>query len=94
MAEVLERFAAAVRADVAAAADREAALAGPRATAMVLSWLPLGGVGLGLLLGADPVGTLVGTVPGRTCLVTGPDVLAARPVVDGGLVRRAERAGC
>jgi tight adherence protein B len=93
VAEVLDRFAAAVRADAAAAADRDAALAGPRATAMVLSWLPLGGLGLGFLIGADPVGTLLGTVPGRVCLVIGGGMWALGRWWTRVLVRRAEEAG-
>ena len=93
VAEVLRRFAAAVRADAVAAADRDAALAGPRATATLLSWLPLGGSGLGLLIGADPVGTLLGTGPGRLCLVTGAALWMAGRRWTAFLIGRAARAG-
>lgn len=93
VAEVLRRFAAAVRADAVAAADRDAALAGPRATATLLSWLPLGGAGLGLLIGADPVGTLLGTGPGRLCLVTGAALWIAGRRWTAFLIGRAARAG-
>jgi tight adherence protein B len=92
-ADVLERFASAVRADTAAIADRDAALAGPRATATVLSWLPLGGVVLGWLIGADPVGTLFGTGAGRACLVTGTALWALGRWWTSALLHRAERAG-
>jgi tight adherence protein B len=92
VSDVLERFAGAVRADAAAAAEREAALAGARATAAVLSWLPLGGVTLGLLIGADPIVTLLGTGPGRICLVTGATLWMLGRWWTSVLIRRAERA--
>jgi tight adherence protein B len=92
VADVLERFAAAVRSDAAAAADRAAALAGPRATATVLAWLPLGGALLGLLVGADPVGTLLGTGPGRVCLVAGLGLWLLGRRWAAALIGRAERA--
>lgn len=93
VADVLERFAGAVRADAAAAADRDAALAGPRATATVLAWLPLGGAALGLLIGADPIGTLIGSAAGRVCLATGLALWTLGRRWTAALIRRAERAG-
>jgi tight adherence protein B len=93
VADVLRRFAAAVRADDRAAADRDAALAGPRATAALLSWLPFGGVGLGLLIGTDPVATLLGTGPGRLCLATGAALWILGRRWTAFLVGRAAGAG-
>ena len=49
----------------------ETALAGPRATALVLTVLPLGGVGLAALLGARPWEVLFGTPAGMVCLLVG-----------------------
>ena len=49
----------------------ETALAGPRATALVLSVLPLAGVGLAAVLGARPWHVLLGTPVGIVCLFTG-----------------------
>ncbi len=49
----------------------DAHLAGPRATARVLSVLPLVGVAFGLLLGADPLAWLLGTRAGELCAVVG-----------------------
>lgn len=43
-------------------------LAGPRSTVRVLAALPVVGVGMGLLMGADPVGFLIGTPWGWACL--------------------------
>lgn len=44
-------------------------LAGPRATMRVLAVLPVVGIGMGLLMGANPIGFLLGTVWGWGCLV-------------------------
>jgi len=49
----------------------ETALAGPRATALVLAVLPLGGVGLAAALGARPWHVLFGTPAGFVCLFVG-----------------------
>lgn len=46
-------------------------LAAPRATARLLALLPLSGLALGQLLGADPFRFLTGTATGRTCLAVG-----------------------
>jgi tight adherence protein B len=93
VAAALDGLAAALEAEEAAAADRAAALAGPRATAVVLAALPLGGVALGLLVGADPLGTLVGTGPGRGCLALGVGAWVAGMWWTTRLVHRAARAG-
>ena len=49
----------------------EAQLAAPRATARMLATLPLIGVVLGMLLGANPIGWLTTTGPGLFCLAGG-----------------------
>ena len=61
------RFGAAVRAQ----------LAGPRATASVLTALPALGLGLGQLIGADPLGVLRGGVIGQLLLVIGTTLALA-----------------
>jgi tight adherence protein B len=71
LADVLDGYAAGVRADAAALAEVEVALEAPKATANVLSLLPAAALGLGALLGADPVAALLGTGPGRVCLLAG-----------------------
>ncbi|MHA6779894.1 type II secretion system F family protein [Pseudonocardia saturnea] len=53
------------------AARVRAELAGPRATALVLTGLPGLGLALGQLVGADPVGVLRGGLLGQALLVTG-----------------------
>lgn len=54
-----------------------AQLAGPRATATVLTALPVVGIGLGQMLGADPVAVLRGGVLGQVLLVVGVALAAA-----------------
>lgn len=55
------------------------ALAAPVATARLVSALPVAGILFGIVLGFDPLGVLVGTLPGVACLVAGSIlVLCAR----------------
>lgn len=68
---VLNRLAAAIEAEQDAAALRETALAGPRATVRLLSWLPFVGLGLGMSMGVDPLGALLGGPIGLTVLAVG-----------------------
>ena len=49
----------------------ETGLAGPRATAVLLAALPLAGLALAGLLGADPAHVLLGTPAGWVCVVLG-----------------------
>ncbi|WP_350270706.1 type II secretion system F family protein [Brevibacterium sp. CBA3109] len=63
-ADMILRYAKAQRSTLDADRERRIAMAGPRATVRVLSWLPLIGVGLGLLIGVHPVELLLG-LPGR-----------------------------
>ena len=46
-------------------------LASTKATVFVLAGLPIMGAGMGLIIGSDPMSWLLGTVPGRVCLVLG-----------------------
>lgn len=68
LASALDRLV--VSAEQSAKLRREVAaqLAGPRGTVKVLAVLPGVGVGMGLLMGADPIGFLVGTPWGLGCL--------------------------
>ena len=73
------RFGAGVRAE----------LAGPRATAGVLTALPALGVGLGQLMGADPIGVLRGGVLGQALLVVGVGLIGAGRAWTEQILRRA-----
>jgi tight adherence protein B len=70
-ATVLDGVGTGLLAQVVEREEREVALAGPRATALVLACLPLAGLVLGLLAGVNPVTVLLGTAGGRACAVAG-----------------------
>ncbi len=89
LAEVLARFAAHLEAESDAEAARQTALAGPRATVRILTWLPFVGLGLGLLLGIDPFALLLGTPSGVAVLVAGLALTAAGRIWSARLVRAA-----
>lgn len=69
-ADMILRYASAQRDALDADRERAIAMAGPRATVRVLSWLPLIGVALGLLIGVKPV-ELISGVPGQLSLGSG-----------------------
>ncbi|ADG80479.1 Type II secretion system F domain protein OS=Tsukamurella paurometabola (strain ATCC 8368 / DSM/ CCUG 35730 / CIP 100753 / JCM 10117 / KCTC 9821 / NBRC 16120 / NCIMB 702349 / NCTC 13040) OX=521096 GN=Tpau_3907 PE=4 SV=1 [Tsukamurella paurometabola] len=75
------------------------ALAGARATAQVLAALPVLGVAMGQLIGADPLGTLLSTGAGGVLLVVGvcltcAGLLWSRSIADGAAgLDQTDRAG-
>jgi tight adherence protein B len=92
LADVLARFAAHLETEDDAEAARETALAGPRATVRLLTWLPLSGLALGLLLGVDPVATLLGNPWGLAALAAGAALTAVGRLWSSRLVRAAAEA--
>ncbi|MCF3138107.1 hypothetical protein LRQ04_02455 [Paenarthrobacter sp. AR 02] len=64
LADLLTRFAAQLIAEEDAEAARQTALAGPKATVKLLSWLPVFGLLLGMALGVDPLGILLDNILG------------------------------
>ncbi|WP_240930377.1 hypothetical protein [Isoptericola sp. BMS4] len=90
---VLDAVAGALAAEAESRAERAASLAGPRATARVLLWLPALGALLGWVLGADPLGTAVDGGAGTASVAAGLLLLAAGRVWTGRLVATARRAG-
>lgn len=76
LAGVLERSAETLRALADADRQVDLALAGPLATARIVALLPLAGIGLALLIGADPIGVVLGTVPGAVSAALGTAALA------------------
>jgi len=71
LAVVLERVSDAVQATVDVDREVEVEAAPARATARLMAFLPLIGIGLGTTLGADPLGVLIGTGLGVGCLIAG-----------------------
>ena len=83
------RLAESARAADAVRRELDAALAGPRATAALLSMLPVAGVLLGSGLGADPLAFLVSSGGGRVVLLAGTLLIAAGVSWTEAIVRRA-----
>lgn len=71
LADAVDRLAASHRSAEEIRGELEVQLAGPRATARMLTGLPLIGIALGMLLGADPIGFLLGGPIGLACLIAG-----------------------
>lgn len=92
LAGVLEGLARAVEDELDALAARDTALAGPKATARILSTLPLLGLGLGMVMGTDPLGVLLGMVWGHLALALGLGLSAAGLLWTRRLVCGAEEA--
>jgi len=89
LADVLHRLAAALAADQEVAAEVRAAVAGPRATARVLVWLPVLGLLVGMALGARPVAVLAGGGLGTTTALLGFGLLVGGRLWTRALLRRA-----
>lgn len=92
LADVLARFAAQLEVEDDAEAARQTALAGPRATVTLLTWLPLLGLGLGICLGVDPLAMLIGTPVGIAALVAGILLTGAGRIWSARMVRTATGA--
>lgn len=90
LATSLERAAEHVEERIDALLGRQSALAAPRATGRILSWLPLLGLGLGVLMGSDPVGVLTGSILGALTGLFGLGLAFAGRRWTAALVHRAE----
>jgi tight adherence protein B len=89
LADVLTRFAAQLEVEDDAEAARQTALAGPKATVTLLTWLPVLGLGLGMALGVDPLSILLGTPLGMVALAAGVVLTVAGRIWSARLVRSA-----
>ncbi|MEX5294958.1 type II secretion system F family protein [Kocuria sp. CPCC 205268] len=93
LAALLGGLADALEAELDAEAARGTALAGPRSTVRILTWLPVLGIGLGVLMGVDPLRTLLTTPWGLAALVAGAVLTGLGRVWTHALIRRAEAVG-
>lgn len=93
LSDVLTRFAAQLEVEDDADAARQTALAGPKATVALLTWLPLMGLGLGAALGVDPLAILLGTPVGLAALAAGITLTVAGRAWSARLVAAAAGAG-
>lgn len=92
LAALLEGAAEAAEGALDADAARETALAGAKATVRILSWLPVLALGLGVLIGADPVRTLLTTRWGIVAGVLGAVLTVIGRVWTRRMVHQAEAA--
>jgi tight adherence protein B len=90
LAGVVERVVAELAERLELRHEVAAQLAAPRATARLLALLPLGGMGLGVMLGVDPVSMLLGSTLGLCCLLAGSLLALAGVVWVDRLARRAQ----
>lgn len=90
LATSMERAAEHAEERIDALLGRQSALAAPRATGRILSWLPLLGLGLGVLMGSDPVGVLTGSILGALTGMLGLGLAFAGRRWTAALVHRAE----
>lgn len=90
LAPTVARVAAALRADTRHRNEVAAGAAGARASARLLTALPLVGGLMGQLLGADPVRVLLTTPAGLACLLLGGALEVVGFVWTGRIVRAAE----
>ncbi|GAA4419701.1 hypothetical protein GCM10023169_10630 [Georgenia halophila] len=93
LADVLQRCAEGLTEAGSAESARAVALAGPRATARLLGWLPALGLLLGLGVGTDPIAVLLDGGAGSVCLVTGSVLMVAGHRWVRSLERTAGTAG-
>lgn len=92
LAGCLRTMAASFRADGRLQREAAVALAGPRATARLVAFLPIVAVVFGAALGFDTVGILLTTPAGWVCTASGSVLLLAGARWSAALVRRASRA--
>ncbi|MET1152669.1 hypothetical protein [Arthrobacter sp.] len=89
LALLLENYARHLQDRLDGRAGRRTALAGPKATATLLGWLPLLGLGLGTAMGADPIDSLLLSASGWPVLVVGAALMIGARLWSRELVRRA-----
>lgn len=91
LADALERVVTQERRAEEVRRQLQAHLAAPRATARMLAMLPFVGLLLGMAIGGDPLGWLLGTPLGWGCLVVGLLLIAAGLGWAARIVARTER---
>ncbi|MGA0945546.1 MAG: hypothetical protein ACO3UW_07235, partial [Candidatus Nanopelagicales bacterium] len=91
LADALDRLVTQERRAEEVRRELDAHLAAPRATARMLALLPALGIGLGLVLGGDPLGWLLGTTIGWACLALGLVLVGIGLGWASRIARRTER---
>ncbi|MCL2788632.1 MAG: type II secretion system F family protein [Micrococcales bacterium] len=91
-ADLLDALARSAASEQEAADAREAALSGPRATARVLAWLPVLGLGIGCAIGARPWEVALDRGLGSMIVLVGVGLMMAGRAWTNVLLRRASAA--
>lgn len=91
LAEAVEVLAGDATEQAIARRDVASLLAGPRATAALLTLLPVFGIVMGQTIGADPWQVLLHTSAGAIAMIAGTVLAAAGVIWTGAMVRGAER---
>ncbi len=91
LADALDRLVAQDRRAEEVRRQLQAHLAAPRATARMLALLPVFGLVLGIAVGGDPIGWLLGTPLGFSCLVLGLLLIALGLLWATRIAARTER---
>ncbi|WP_150114395.1 type II secretion system F family protein [Corynebacterium oculi] len=89
LAPLLSRVHSTLEKELRHGAATRARLMGPQSTAVVLTFLPLAGVALGSMMGADPLGLLLGGGLGGMLLMAGITLIAAGALWSHALLERA-----
>jgi len=92
LAELLDEVGVGVTDDESAEAEREAALAGPAATGRLLGWLPVAGLLLALVLGADVLAVASDAGVGTASTAAGLVLVLVGQAWTRALVRTARKA--
>ena len=93
LADILQTVAGGVAESGRAEASRRAALAGPRSTARLLACLPVVGLGLGMLVGADPASLLLDGGLGSAVGALGIGLMVVGHLLTRRLIRAATAEG-
>ncbi len=91
VAAVLHKYASTLEDEIDAAAERDTAMAGPRSTVRILACLPILGLLLGLMMGADPLKVFVSGPLGWGIAAAGGGLMIAGHAWSSHLVRSAAR---
>lgn len=91
LAQILETYARFLEGQIDAGQLRETALSGPASSGRIMASLPLVGLGLGILMGTEPLGFLLGSWPGALLTCLGAGLAFAGYRWTRNLTRQAER---
>lgn len=92
IAGILENLAKHCENEIDADLARESAMSAPKTTGTILSWLPVLGLGMGMLMGTKPLTFLLGSIPGALIALLGLGLTLAGKRWTSSLLHRAERS--